>query len=319
MAKVPMTVDLAKSLLNAVGHHLGAGTLATQPGTLQEQQSQQRLLWLQQQTLQQQQLQRQLQQSQAQTQHSQMSLQQSQVQQQWLQQPQQFQMPQQPQQQQPQQPQQQNEQFQVGQFQSLPTQTMFQQQQQQLQQNQVRLYSSIYNKVEDVLLDSIKAAAPSFAEKFPEGVKTTLAKAVGQMDSLACKGLDQLTANTPLLTEPTRVIVITTTAATYTMASHTTDYFASFRIAQNGLKMTNNVSLFLDKMSTKLEQPVPTDLVTGGLPVDHQGAQPDLTKSHLNAVGQQLGAGAQAAPPGTQHELQSQQQQTMKKLQVKVL
>jgi hypothetical protein len=122
----------------------------------------------------------------------------------------------------------------------------------------------IVTKVEDVLMDGIKVATPILEDNVfpnvPEGVKTTMATAVDQLDTLACHGLDQLTTNIPLLTETTGEIVKTTTEATITMANTVTDYLASFQIVQAGLKMTDTGLAYTEKALTTLEPSLPTVL-----------------------------------------------------------
>merc|ERR550519_1176075 len=113
-------------------------------------------------------------------------------------------------------------------------------------------------------MDGIKVATPILEDNVfpnvPEGVKTTMATAVDQLDTLACHGLDQLTTNIPLLTETTGEIVKTTTEATVTMANNVTDYLASFHIVQAGLKMTDTGLAYTEKALTTLEPSLPTVL-----------------------------------------------------------
>jgi len=122
----------------------------------------------------------------------------------------------------------------------------------------------IVTKVEDVLMDGIKVATPILEDNVlpnvPEGVKTTMATAVDQLDTLACHGLDQLTTNIPLLTESTGEIVKTTTEATITMANTVTDYLASFKIVQTGLKLADTGLAYTEKTLTTLEPSLPTVL-----------------------------------------------------------
>jgi len=122
----------------------------------------------------------------------------------------------------------------------------------------------IVTKVEDVLMDGIKVATPILEDNVlpnvPDGVKTTMATAVDQLDTLACHGLDQLTTNIPLLTESTGEIVKTTTEATITMANTVTDYLASFKIVQTGLKLADTGLAHTEKTLATLEPSLPTVL-----------------------------------------------------------
>merc|ERR1711913_142886 len=76
---------------------------------------------------------------------------------------------------------------------------------------QVREANTVYNTVEDLILGGIKEATPTITESVPEVVKTTLATTVGQLDTLACDGLDKLTTTIPQLNEPTQEIITNTT------------------------------------------------------------------------------------------------------------
>jgi len=122
----------------------------------------------------------------------------------------------------------------------------------------------IVTKVEDALMDGLKVATPILEDNVlpnvPEGVKTTMATAVDQLDTLACHGLDQLTTNIPLLTESTGEIVKTTTEATITMANTVTDYLASFKIVQTGLKLADTGLAYTEKTLATLEPSLPTVL-----------------------------------------------------------
>jgi len=122
----------------------------------------------------------------------------------------------------------------------------------------------IVTKVEDALMDGLKVATPILEDNVfpnvPEGVKTTMATAVDQLDTLACHGLDQLTTNIPLLTESTGEIVKTTTEATITMANTVTDYLASFKIVQTGLKLADTGLAYTEKTLATLEPSLPNVL-----------------------------------------------------------
>merc|ERR1719309_1538867 len=59
---------------------------------------------------------------------------------------------------------------------------------------QVRDRNTVYNTVEDYVMDGFKEAGPtitgSITKNVPEAVMTTVATAVDQLDTLACPGLD---------------------------------------------------------------------------------------------------------------------------------
>merc|ERR1711913_279727 len=75
---------------------------------------------------------------------------------------------------------------------------------------QVRDCNTVYNTVEDFVMDGIKEAGPTITgtitKNVPEAVMTTVATAVDQLDTLACRGLDQLTTTIPQLNTPTKEI-----------------------------------------------------------------------------------------------------------------
>jgi len=75
---------------------------------------------------------------------------------------------------------------------------------------QVRDCNTVYNTVEDFVMDGIKEAGPTITgtitNNVPEAVMTTVATAVDQLDTLACRGLDQLTTTIPQLNTPTKEI-----------------------------------------------------------------------------------------------------------------
>merc|ERR1711970_1206769 len=75
---------------------------------------------------------------------------------------------------------------------------------------QVRDCNTVYNTVEDFVVEGIKEAGPTITgtitNNVPEAVMTTVATAVDQLDTLACRGLDQLTTTIPQLNTPTKEI-----------------------------------------------------------------------------------------------------------------
>jgi len=155
----------------------------------------------------------------------------------------------------------------------------------------------IVTKVEDVLMDGIKVATPILEDNVlpnvPEGVKTTMATAVDQLDTLACHGLDQLTTNIPLLTETTDEIVKTTTEATITMANTVTDYLASFKVVQTGLKLVDTGLATTEKTLTTLEPSLPAALQPYVAPTV---ARMEMVRRYLRAIRH---AGRKLAGPDT--------------------
>merc|ERR1712168_1739562 len=69
---------------------------------------------------------------------------------------------------------------------------------------QVRDRNTVYNTVEDYVMDGFMDG--SITKNVPEAVMTTVATAVDQLDTLACRGLDQLTTTIPQLNTPTEEI-----------------------------------------------------------------------------------------------------------------
>jgi len=155
----------------------------------------------------------------------------------------------------------------------------------------------IVTKVEDALMDGIKVATPILEDNVlpnvPEGVKTTMATAVDQLDTLACHGLDQLTTNIPLLTETTDEIVKTTTEATITMANTVTDYLASFKVVQTGLKLVDTGLATTEKTLTTLEPSLPAALQPWVAPTV---ARMEMVRRYLRAIRH---AGRKLAGPDT--------------------
>jgi len=155
----------------------------------------------------------------------------------------------------------------------------------------------IVTKVEDALMDGIKVATPILEDNVlpnvPEGVKTTMATAVDQLDTLACHGLDQLTTNIPLLTETTDEIVKTTTEATITMANTVTDYLASFKVVQTGLKLVDTGLATTEKTLTTLEPSLPAVLQPWVAPTV---ARMEMVRRYLRAIRH---AGRKLAGPDT--------------------
>jgi len=118
---------------------------------------------------------------------------------------------------------------------------------------QVREANTVYNTVEDLILGGIKEATPTLTESVPEVVKTTLATTVGQLDTLACDGLDKLTTTIPQLNEPTQEIITNTTGEIVTVVNDVTDYVTSFSIAQWGLKTADKALDVTEKILHTLE------------------------------------------------------------------
>jgi len=118
---------------------------------------------------------------------------------------------------------------------------------------QVREANTVYNTVEDLILGGIKEATPTLTESVPEVVKTTLATTVGQLDTLACDGLDKLTTTIPQLNEPTQEIITNTTGEIVTVVNDVTDYVTSFSIAQWGLKTADKALDVTEKVLHTLE------------------------------------------------------------------
>merc|ERR1712055_1250752 len=125
---------------------------------------------------------------------------------------------------------------------------------------QVREANTVYNTVEDLILGGIKEATPTLAESVPEVVKTTLATTVGQLDTLACDGLDKLTTTIPQLNEPTQEIITNTTeiitnttGEIVTVVNDVTDYVTSFSVAQWGLKTADKALSVTEKILHTLE------------------------------------------------------------------
>merc|ERR1712055_295019 len=125
---------------------------------------------------------------------------------------------------------------------------------------QVREANTVYNTVEDLILGGIKEATPTLTESVPEVVKTTLATTVGQLDTLACDGLDKLTTTIPQLNEPTQEIITNTTeiitnttGEIVTVVNDVTDYVTSFSVAQWGLKTADKALSVTEKILHTLE------------------------------------------------------------------
>merc|ERR1712055_130287 len=125
---------------------------------------------------------------------------------------------------------------------------------------QVREANTVYNTVEDLILGGIKEATPTLTESVPEVVKTTLATTVGQLDTLACDGLDKLTTTIPQLNEPTQEIITNTTeiitnttGEIVTVVNDVTDYVTSFNVAQWGLKTADKALSVTEKILHTLE------------------------------------------------------------------
>merc|ERR1712055_590765 len=125
---------------------------------------------------------------------------------------------------------------------------------------QVREANTVYNTVEDLIVGGIKEATPTLTESVPEVVKTTLATTVGQLDTLACDGLDKLTTTIPQLNEPTQEIITNTTemitnttGEIVTVVNDVTDYVTSFSVAQWGLKTADKALSVTEKILHTLE------------------------------------------------------------------
>merc|ERR1712055_818427 len=125
---------------------------------------------------------------------------------------------------------------------------------------QVREANTVYNTVEDLILGGIKEDTPTLTESVPEVVKTTLATTVGQLDTLACDGLDKLTTTIPQLNEPTQEIITNTTeiitnttGEIVTVVNDVTDYVTSFNVAQWGLKTADKALSVTEKILHTLE------------------------------------------------------------------
>merc|ERR1719318_1242789 len=92
-------------------------------------------------------------------------------------------------------------------------------------------------KAEEKLYPQLPEGTSAKIQTNFDTTKEKVASAVDNLDSLACGGLDQLTAKLPALKEATPELIETVKDTTVSYAEYAKEYAASFSLAQIALKL----------------------------------------------------------------------------------
>merc|ERR1712034_303363 len=98
-------------------------------------------------------------------------------------------------------------------------------------------FVTIKTKAEEKLFPQLSEGTSAEIQTKVNTAKEKVASAVDDLDSLACGGLDQLTAKLPALKEATPELIETAKDTTVSYAEYAKEYAASFSLAQIALKL----------------------------------------------------------------------------------
>merc|ERR1719318_2215632 len=98
-------------------------------------------------------------------------------------------------------------------------------------------FVTIKAKAEEKLFPQLPEGTSANIQSKLDTAKEKVASAVDNLDSLACEGLDQLTAKVPALKEATPELIETVKDTTVSYAEYAKEYAASFSLAQIALKL----------------------------------------------------------------------------------
>merc|ERR1719339_809126 len=128
-------------------------------------------------------------------------------------------------------------------------------------------FVSIKTKAEEKLFPKLPEDTSATIQANLVVAREKLASAVDNLDSLACEGLDQLTAKLPALKEATPELFETAKDTTVTYAEYAKEYVASFSLAQIALKLGDKgLQVAADALKlTGLEESKPLKPVLTGI------------------------------------------------------
>jgi len=136
-------------------------------------------------------------------------------------------------------------------------------------------FVSIKTKAEEKLLPQLPEGTSANIQANLDTAKEKVASAVGNLDSLACEGLDHLTAKLPALKEATPELFETAKDTTVTYAEYAKEYVASFSLAQIALKLGDKgLQVATDALKlTGLEETKPLKPVLTGIKTIRRSAR----------------------------------------------
>merc|ERR1711928_49020 len=136
-------------------------------------------------------------------------------------------------------------------------------------------FVSIKTKAEEKLFPQLPEGTSANIQANLDTAKEKVAAAVDNLDSLACEGLDQLTAKHPALKEATPELFETAKDTTVTYAEYAKEYVASFSLAQIALKLGDKgLQVATDALKlTGLEESNPLKPVLTGIKTIRRSAR----------------------------------------------
>merc|ERR1711928_14420 len=136
-------------------------------------------------------------------------------------------------------------------------------------------FVSIKTKAEEKLFPQLPEGTSATIQANLDIAKEKVAAAVDNLDSLACEGLDQLTAKHPALKEATPELFETAKDTTVTYAEYAKEYVASFSLAQIALKLGDKgLQVATDALKlTGLEESKPLKPVLTGIKTIRRSAR----------------------------------------------